>query len=350
MSYSIVKMEPKVHRDAVLELWAKNISRYFDNRFVWLYEEEPHRDTTTWLAIDDTTQNVVGAGSVYPREISYFGKKLTIGIAADFAINREHRVFGPALKLQQAVSQYGLNGYKCIFAYPNKTSQGIFKRAGYQEIGHSSTWVKLLHTKHKLIQRIQNKLVTALIALIVDHLLFIFDKLRLMLFFKKTQADVADICENGFNELWENAKASYAIVGERNPSYLNWRYADYFGHKYQFYCLYDHFKKNLLGYIVFCKHNGVAEIFDLFSLNHKTILSIMLLKFSLYMRKEGMDSISLNFFGNADFLAKLKKLLFFQRANKRTCMLYIDNKIPSNIRRELTEENNWFLFEGEMDL
>ena len=350
MSYSIVKMEPKIHRDAVQELWARNLSRNFDSRFVWLYEEEPHRDTQTWLAIDETTQNVVGAGSVYPRDIYYFGKKITIGIAADFAINREHRVFGPALKLQQTISQLGSNGYECIFAYPNKTSKGIFKRAGYQEIGHSSTWVKLLHTQHKLIQQVRIKLVAALIAMLLDQLLIIFDKLRLMLHLKKTQAEVSDICENGFNELWENAKASYSITGERNPNYLNWRYADYFGHEYRFFCLYDHAKKNLLGYIVFYIHQGVAEVVDLFSLDQDATLSILLLKFSLHMRKEGMDSISLNFFGNATFLNKIKKLLFFQRSNKRTCMMFIDNRISSNLRRELTEENNWFLFEGEMDL
>ncbi len=350
MSYRIVKMEPKIHRGAVQELWAKNLSKHFDNRFIWLYEEEPHQDTQTWLAIDDTTENIVGAGTVYPRDIYYFGKKSTIGIAADFAINREHRVFGPALKLQQTISQLGSNGYEYIFAYPNKSSHGIFKRAGYQEIGHSSTWVKLLHTQHKLIQHVKFKLFAALIALVIDLLLFFFDKLQLLLFFKKTHAQISDTCENDLNDLWEKAKESYSIIGERNPSYLNWRYANYSGHVYRFFCLYDHSKNNLLGYIVFCKHTGVAEIFDLFSLDHNATLSVLLLKFSLYMRKEGMDSVSLNFFGNIDFLAKLKKLLFFQRATKRTCMLYIDNKIPSNIRQELTEENNWFLFEGEMDL
>ncbi|MBD3291092.1 hypothetical protein GF337_19950 [candidate division KSB1 bacterium] len=346
MSYSIIKMEPGIHRQAIKELWARNIRRNFNGRFNWLYEEQPLQCTKTWLALDDSTQNVVGGGTIYPRRIHYFGKEMTIGIAADFAINREHRVFGPALKLQQTISRSGLNGYECIFAYPSKASQGIFKRAGYEEIGHSSTWVKLLRTQNKLLPALKLRPLARVCAFVADKLLLLHDKLRLLALFPKTVIEETVSCD-GLEDLWKDAKTGYSITGVKHGEYLKWRYSM---NDYRFFCIYDRKKENLIGYIVFQKQNKVAEVLDLFCRNHKKTLLSLLLKFSSEMRKQSMHSICLNYFGNSEFTDKLKKLLFFKRPTRRTCMLFLNKRIPASIRRELMAENNWFLFEGEMDL
>jgi len=167
------------HKEDIVKLRERNLSLYFKNRFEWLYYKNPYGTTKTWLAAESDKNRVIACGSVYPRKLFMDKDELRLGIAIDFAVDKEFRVFGPALKIQRHIIKHLNNSnLDVIFALPDKAAKGVFRRAGYLEISKASTFIKILRSSNKIHKFLRISFLTNIISSLLDYFLMAYDLLE----------------------------------------------------------------------------------------------------------------------------------------------------------------------------
>ncbi len=352
MAFEIIPMKIELHRDAVLNLWRNNLElpECYEERFRWFYEENPSGQAKTCLAVNDKDNEIVSCGSLYPRSMYVNGEKILGGIASDFATNKEHRVFGPAIKLQkQIISSSWDNGFDLNFGFPNKASSGVFLRAGYKLLGKAENYVKVLKSEHKLVNYVKSRLLAKVSGGVIDLIVRLMDLRYKFNMSERFSIEIMSSCDDRFDRLWTNRRGRSKVECERSSAYLSWRYANSKKEKYQFFCLIDK-NKDLSGYIAYTIVNNVAIIDDLFAIDMDSTLDHLLLEFSDQMRKEARNSVSITYLGSDSFATKIRKIMFFKREFDRSCVVFLNKSWDDKLRTEILNKNNWFLFDGEMDV
>ncbi|MGV8048728.1 MAG: hypothetical protein AB2L21_00025 [Anaerolineaceae bacterium] len=351
MTYSIVQMDPNKHRHDLLSLWRDKGSVSIERRFDWLYQGNPCGPAKTYLAQDNTTSEIVGCGTIYPRMLYIGGRRLVLGIAADFIVKQSHRILGPAVKIQRAICDGARQaGFDLLLAFPNDSAKAIFKRVGYTPLDASKNYVKLLRTGLKISQLIPNPIVSGMIALVANNILGVLDLCKMLYKPGTLTSEYVNVCDEHFDSLWERAKNDTGIVGARTSDYLNWRYLNCVGNEYKLLCLLNREKGEVVGYLSYFVRNGVAEIGDIFFDESNEILGYLLLELAKHLRRTKVNSISITFIGNHSFEQKLRQLNFFQRKTDRTCYLFLNEDSSAEYRNSILDPEKWLLFDGEIDL
>ena len=157
-----------------------------------------------------------------------------------------------------------------------------------------------------------------------------------------------DRADHRFDELWRRSADRYPIAGERTSAYLNWRYADHATHRYRFFCLLR--EGQLIGYIAFSTRNNSALVDDVFALDMTETADRLLLQFAWQMRKERCATVFVVYGGNSAFEKRLPGLGFFRRGEMDREFLVFVRDLPPETAAVLTNSQNWYLFDGEMDI
>ena len=356
MSYSARALSPQ-DRDSLLQIWRDNmgdprIAGKTTERFRWLYETNPSGPAKTWLGLAPAG-NVIGCGSLYPRRMKVDGKLLKGGNLADFAVDKQHRLAGPAITIQRAIVTGSKGaGFDFVFGWPNAKSVAVVKRVGYAPIGATKSWVKPLRTSSRLAPVIAEKLpklphpelVAKVGGPVLDLALAARDLARRAPSLMQVRAQVLDRADARFDDLWARAKLPF-IVGEKTSAYLNWRYAEFTTEKYQFYCLFDRRGGELRGYAAYTIRGDVAFIADLFVEDLDRDVDPLLLGLAHELRFSPVRSLSLTYIGTPRFTDRLPALGFFDRGGDRPLILWLEQ--PNAF---LSDPDNWFMFDGELDI
>ncbi|MFH2066616.1 MAG: hypothetical protein ABIK15_15565 [Pseudomonadota bacterium] len=351
MSYKIIDMELDKHREAIEVLWKQNLARFFDTRFRWLYEENPAGQARTLLAKHEETESIVGSSTIYPHNIFLNGSKILIGTAVDFIVEKNHRVFGPAMKLQKSNTDFiTIRDAEFISVFPNQPSKGPFKRAGYQVLANTGYFQKILKTRKKLNKIFKSKVISYFFSVFLDNALMIYDFFKSIWLSRSYSAVILDESDERFDNLFEQAKKNYTIIGDKSSEYLNWRYAKCEGYPYRFFCLFDKSNSVLKGFVVYYIEDGIVRIVDMLTAKIDRDIDHLLLKFSDEMRRQNVQSITLLFLGNKAFLKRIKSIQFVGKETDRFCMIYCDKDFPKEKKEILFNSNHWYLFDGEVDL
>jgi hypothetical protein len=350
MGYSIKQMSLTDHKKDIIEIWKGNLSEFHDDRYEWFYFRNPSGQAKSWLAINDQGEVITGSAALYPRDIKVDNRNCKIGIAADFAIQKAHRVFGPAIQLQKAIiNSYSETGYSFILAYPSLSSRAVFERVGYRILGTASGWSRVLKSKNKVQGFFRIRLISFIASLFYDSFMKLSDEFFLFFYKGKFRTKILDRCDEKFDDLWLRAKDKYPILGERSSKYLNWRYVDNQSNPHKFYVALNEVETRVHAYINYVIKNNTAYISDILAEEDSNSEKFILLKFSKEMRKAGIESIYITYLGNMKFTRLLKKLYFFERKQSRVCFIHLPNE-NENTMKTLLDLNNWYLMDGEMDL
>ena len=189
MSYSVSMLHVDEQWKDLVKLWQNNFAEggsppqwlynydILNSRLNWLYKDCPYGSVCTFLVKHDETNTVIGCGSFLPRAVYIDGRLVLAAMAMDFAVNKEHRVAGPALLIQRSiVNELYKRGCEFIFAYPNDHAITIFKRVGYNIVGNTSFWVKPLMVEYKLLNSLKNKFLSRVLGFVPDLILDYFDR------------------------------------------------------------------------------------------------------------------------------------------------------------------------------
>lgn len=348
MKYEVADMVHGRHARLLDKLWREEYPEYFEERLDWLYHRNPAGNTITVVAGNDELDRLIGTGSLIVRQVYYRDSVRKTYIAADFFIDPKHRVFGPALKIQRCLTaKFDKKDFDFIFAFPNKDARKIFSRIGYKVLGEADQYVRIIRSEYQIKKKVQEKSFAAWLACFADTALLLAD--MRMLFWEPRGAtfQVIDRANAFFDILWDVAKKDYAIIGVKNAAYLNWRYDDFKGAKYQYFTMSDR-QKRPIGYILFENQGKTALIKDVCCLKPGRFMLKLLLAFSRYIRRQGMWSVRTAYFGNSEIERILLRAGFLKLGKKRNCMVFCE--YDAQDQKQLFDKEKWCLFDGEFDI
>jgi hypothetical protein len=371
-TYSTTVMRLADHREALAKLWADNmgdprIAGKLAERIVWLYEKNPSGPARTWLGLSPApTSQIIGCGSLFPRAMWVGGEMVQGGVLADFAVDKHHRLAGPAITIQRAIVKGSReSGFDFVFGWPNAKSVAVVKRVGYTPIGTTSSWVKPLRTEKKLAELLAEKaaarprfarlapaapLLAKVGAPILDRALWANDWRMLAPSLRELRSAVVDRADRRFDELWQRGRENMPfIAGEKTADYLNWRYADFTTARYRFFTLSERSTDRLVGYVAYYVRNDAAFVADLYC-DDLSRVDPLLAGCAIAARREKVRSLSLTYIGTDRFTSRLRRLGFFDRGGERPLIVYLDPQARDDLRQAVLDPQRWFMFDGELDI
>lgn len=347
--YRIVKADIEKNKDDLLPVLKRNLKDISGEHYVWNYTASPYGNAHCWLASEESSGRCVGSGTLFPRRMFVEGKSVYGAIAGDFAVDKEHRAYGPALKLQRTIqSAHKDTGLEFIYGVPNKLSEPIFLRTGYSELGKYSRFIKILKAEYKLRQYLPPASVTRMFSGIIDLGLKGFSREIRYRRPRNVSIEMPAFFDERFDLLWKKVFSQFKIVGERNSKVLNWRYKESPHHDYRIFALIDH-EQYIDGYIVYYTENSACYIADVLFVDSESIRDSLFAEFILYMRREGIGSISIHYLGGGLLSRQLRNFGFFLVKEEDSSVLVYSDK-TSPLTPYLLQGDNWYFLEGDIDI
>jgi hypothetical protein len=361
-------MRLEEHRDALARVWADNmgdprIAGKIGERMEWLYERNPSGPARTWLGLSPAAQ-VIGCGSLFPRRMWLGERMVHGGVLADFAVDRQHRLAGPAITIQRAIVKGSRDsGFDFVYGWPNAKSVAVVKRVGYAAIGETKSWVKPLRTERKLgevlapgLARVSPRLerfapaAARVGAPLLNRALWANDWRMLAPRLVDVRTEIVERADRRFDELWQRGRAAMPYVtGERTSAYLNWRYAEFTTARYRFLVLVERRSGRLTGYVAWHVRGDAAFVADLFCDGLEWV-DELLIACAIAVRKDGVRSLSLSYVGTEAFTSRLRRLGFFPRGGDRPIIVYLDPAADQGLKQAVIDPARWFMFDGELDI
>ena len=352
MSYQAFAAQDE-HREALEQLWAESmndrrIASVRDRRWTWLYQGNPAGPALTYAVKHVESDRIVGSASVFPREVLVEGQLCKAGVLADFVMSKRHRVAGPALMVQRSiVSTHRERGFDFLFGYPNKGAAPLFTRLRFKVVGDSTLWVKPLRTAKKLAVFL-NPIAAHLIAPFANAALATRDAQLALSRPNHYRVTLDRRPDAAFDDLWEREKLNAPLSCARSADYLNWRYINHTTERYHVFTWQSRDRTRVHGYVIYYLHDNHVFVADLFAEHGRT--EALLLSFCRRMRRQGHDSVCVNYAGDPSFVATLRTLHFFKRPGVRRFIAFVGPDQPKTFRETVYNELSWSLHDGELDI
>ena len=354
MSRYAIERASFVHKDEILGVLQRNLSGITDTekRYTWAYINPPHRKTLTWIARDNKSDGkIVGTCSLFLRKFYVNGKPYTAAAAGDFAVDKAHRIFGPALIMQKTMhANLNEDGVDFTYSIPNSQSESLMHKIGYKVLSPYCRYIKLLKSEYKDNETIFPSSLSGIATGITD---LAIKRLSKENWYKKTKDIETEITthfdsNSKFDELFNERCSSFGVIGDKSSAFRNWRYLQASHYNYHAFSV---MKDGvvLLGYLVYYIHENMVHIVDMLFSKDKGAFRILLSEFSLRMREENVGSISVHFVGTADVVDELKKMNFIAYKKSSANVIVYAPK-GSDIFDFLVDSGNWYFMEGDKDI
>jgi hypothetical protein len=151
-----------------------------------------------------------------------------------------------------------------------------------------------------------------------------------------------------FDIFWYKVSSQFPIIGERNSSYLNWRFIQFPHKKYRIFALTHRKYRDVFGYIIFHIAENRVYIEDFLSTDMDKVFDSLLSEFLLFIRKQGFDSVNIRYTGPKLIANKLKEYGFSVRDTERKIAIYVPSNFP--LLPYILDKENWFLSQGDNDV
>jgi hypothetical protein len=348
LRYSYRKAYLKKDLGVIRDICLNNLKDIPEERFSWIYENNPHGSPVCWLVEDTEKDMAVGTAALFPRRMMIQGKTGKGGIAGDFAINKHHRGLGPALSLQKKLFlSVKEDNYDVLYGIPNEQSLPILVRAGYKVIGNNLWMNKSIQSHHFLKHYIKSKILIKILSRPLDIIMRFVSRET---YYNKPQSfsfHTLNSFDNRFDDLWNRVSEKYTIIGERTSDYLNWKYIENPYRSHDIFVIVQNETSEILGYIVSHTSQNSVHIVDMLTLNLEEVFDSLLTEFILFQRKKGINAIKAIYFGNNDIVMKLNKYRFFI-TNRQKVIAYKNSELQT--LSCMLDESNWYLMKGDDDV
>ncbi|WP_456406384.1 GNAT family N-acetyltransferase [Thiolapillus sp.] len=353
MSFKIIladQDEPD-HVQAIQRLWDDNLHFVAEGRYAWLYQDNPAGNTLTCLAVHEETGEIIGTASAMCRNFYFKGEAFKAGIAVDFAIDAEYRVFGPALLLQRTLVEYAWEkGLDFMLGFPNKASQGIVRRVGYEQMGKSIRFSRLIRTRSKLTamlrQRNLPKLLAGPAATILDAGLYLQNRISSPHGAVRIIGSESDL-DDYWRDFWDSNSAIDAFQGDHGEDYICWRYLQCPYKDYRLFSLFE--GQRLVAFLVFSSRDDGLVLVDDFRFLEEKWVGPLFNHFWRKMRSSGNTVINVGLIIGAGMEQLMKDAGFMARPSERWGGI-LSNPEKSVDWRKVLAADSWYITDGEIDL
>jgi hypothetical protein len=364
-----VSAEPtEPNRESLCRLWRDNLEleQTPGAKFDWLYRAAPVPNDAVFMlrAVDELGKvSDVGTCGVIPRRYWAAGQVARFGVIGDLAVDLEHRRLLPALGLTRAVFAAVGRDFDVAYGFPNQKADRTMLRAGFRELGRMRRYVHVLHHAvyvHRVAERVprlprllaralQGPMAARIAGALLDVAGLSSNARSLVHAAMTHRLEWADGFDETFDQLWENARSEYAVVGERTSAFLRWRYPRATIAKLLRRGSRSAGEGTLVAYAIveLDRANGTAHLRDLFGHHSAFGPLIDLLLPALHAR--GAASVSVRLLGAPEVLLALESRGFELRDEGGVVIVAVGAK-----QRELAavfeSAANWHLFDEDEDV
>ena len=343
MSYTICQTDALSAREAIVDLWRRNLPEALADRYTWLYETGP----ATGFLLRSEPGLAVGAAGLMRREFHAFGEPLTAGQAIDLNVDREHRTIGPALALQRAVLKaVESRDIDLAYGFPNRQSEAVLRYAGYRALGELQRWVKPLTCRVAFDRWGWPRWLARSLAILADPILRGIVTKNFYRRRRDIRVEQVDSFDARFDRLWQSARGQWPILGERTSAYLNWRFCRCPDLCYRALCLTGP-SGDLLAYVVHGRRGGTVHVADLLFAD-ETYLDPLLTELMRLVRREKAQTLVVLHLGNPAVGQALTRFGFWQRPSGRKAMVYLGRDGEGDTS-PFANPQNWHLTGADID-
>ncbi len=347
----MISADPDRDRAAIVSVWERNLPRpshcSHDRRYEWQYLKSPVGPGLCWLLLAQPGDRVVGTAGLALRAVKLGTRQAIAGIAADFAVDPEHRSLLPALMLQKAVLGSRNRGVNLIYGLPNAQAAVVFKRLGYSTIGGLRRYTRRLRTDEYLHQFTRFPYVgRALAARMANGVLALVSPET---YYRPRCGRLQELpgFDLRFDDLWSRVSGRFATIGERNSPFLHWRYSQCPLQEHTVLGLVTDDSSRLVGYVVAQRNNYRWLIVDLLVDETPDSCLALLAGFLNYAGQRGAQSVTLDFHSPAAGIEAALRHLRFRRRDSATSMT-ICAECPGE-RFPPEEVTQWHFLRGDID-
>jgi hypothetical protein len=351
MAYRTRHTDDPAIEDTLVRLWSANLQMRGNphDKYRWYYRENPLGPAVAFLLdhVGEGREETVGSCGVGRRRVFVDGQALTAALFADFTVDKPHRTLMPAMTLQRALCTYAVDNCDFAYAFPNDAAVGIFNRIGLQTVGRARRYVKVVRTAPYMLARLRWKRAAGLAGAVVDPALRLRDRMRSPLPRDCRPAWTAQV-DDRFDGLFERVRPHRPIIGERNATFLRWRFTERAGVPARIATLSEVNSGELRAYaVVVEKRPGEALVADFLGETPEA-LSGILAWIGPHLAAQGYATAVAYFLGSSEVHGSLVRAGFEPRNEAKFVIAGSRDGAPVRTGR-LARTEDWYLTEADRD-
>lgn len=334
----------------LVRLWSGNLHSMAGEgpaKLDWYYRASPNGRARVVVlrAHGDSGDALVGCEGIGFRRVWCGERTLRAALLADLAVDGPHRTMFPALTLVREARSVAAGAADFQYGFPNDRAVGLFKRLGYPVLGTMVRYARVLRFAPYLAQRVG---VPAL-ARLGGGLLDLGDAAlrgppRMWAAARHRLAFLPGP-DPRFNQLFEEARRRYRVIGERGSDFLRWRFFARPG-PVSLAALLRRSDGALRAYAVVTQPDRTAHLSDFLGASEPELRALFaLLLPSLAAR--GCASASVRFLGDRSIPRVLARCGFRRRDAERAVVL--DAGEVATLAATLRDTESFYLTDADED-
>ena len=350
MDYRVLKADLEKDGPEIIQFWDTQFHGWPVQKFDWFYRNNPAGPGDCWIAREPKGNTIVGSIACFPKRMIVDGTRVTVGLGGDLGVNSDHRRQGLALALRKLmIANKDDAGYPFLVGTPNARSARITERAGYTIIGGLKRMVKVLHARSYVQRVVKVGALAGVLSKPVDGVMALTSKERKFRNSGLYRYEILTEFDERFNTLAVEGAKQYRMVADRSAEFLNWRFPGCPYKSFRAFALSDAKSSRLLGYVVFRTDDHEISINDLFTVDNRTMLAPLIGEFLLWARSEGINTVTMFFFGHSAMYESFDEFGFKMRPDDRIkVIVYADQDSPYHELAYSAE--NWHFTNGDNDV
>ncbi len=328
-------MQPKYYVKEVLNekdiaqavsIWDRNLPDFAGKwleKYNWFYKSNPYRKGKLWLLKLKGSEKAIGVGGVGYRRFNVNGKSLIGAMGVDFAVEKEYRTLGPALKLQKTIMESSKKNADFIYGFPAEQAEAVLNYFKFHKLGEFTRIVKVLKSGDYLERVIKPRSFARALSIPADLFLRLRSIKSLRASGNGFHSDRFQDSYSFYDRLWEEVESQGLLMGERTSKFLDWRYFKCPNIKYEIFGLKTN-DKALQGCIVYCLGKKQVQVVDLICPGYEKENSMpsLIMNFEKYCFSIDANSICISLVGEGRVAQKLISMVYWKREQDASVWIY----------------------------
>ena len=331
-------------RGLLIDVLSRYLTKlYNERRFDWLYNVSPYGQAKAWLAVDDESDRVIGAGAAFPRRFYLGDDEIFAWVLGDFCLDPQYRSLGPALQLQRAcLGVMETNQGAFCYDFPSSSMVAVYKRMGFSVTGKMLRLAKPLRVDRKVREMVASPVAQRLVASVGNRLLRMASP--------KSRADKnwevsiqQGPCDEEFTDLAHEQRGKLGVFVDRSAEYLNWRYLQNPLAHHEIVTARR--GGRLVGYGVWLRTDEDAFIVDIFGEQEPGIVRCLVSEIAALAQRREVMTLSISISESHRWLPLFSEMGFRLR-DSGPVMIVPSKAFAKKITPELS---GWYLMQGDRD-
>lgn len=265
-TYATVRGDVARDHDTLLAIWQGNLpdQRDREHKFNWFYRDaSPWGATLFRLLRHEPSGTWVGTAAIGRRHMRYRGQDIRAGILADMTVDARHRSLGPAMMLQESLSEAALGEFDLLYGFPNPTAAVVMRRLGYFTLAQLPRFTRVLR-HHVYLGRHLPRVLARLAGWCIDTLRRVQDAAW------RFPGPVPRVswsmhADPRMDALWQHSAPGDTLMAPRTVALLQWRFDRFPAGNTRYLLLSDPGNGRLLAWFACQQASGHLHVRDFWS-------------------------------------------------------------------------------------